>query len=453
VSEPALNQSVPEAPAGLVPSAGAARAPETLLLLTHDDLLIQALAGVVAPGSLTVVADEADLGGQLMSGQAGVVFIDAGEGAEQAARTAQLTQRLHSEAPDVVLVVAGDGAAQSELAALITDGVIYRFVHKPVSAQRVKLFVDAAWRKRDGTSSGASGLFPALSMSQTLPILPMPRPIPWLGITAAVAIVAVAALWYLLHPAPVTPTTTTPAALAAPATTATDIAPAPQGQTVPSATQEVLVTAPRRPAARMRVAPPLLRLRVPAPVPVPVDVPVPAAITLPTVSPGVAAAARMRSAPPLATLQVPAPAPIPVTVTAPPPVTLPKLSPVVAATPATLTDRVSGVSGGQPTSTPPVSEAKDPLSVAAVILERVYWVDPEFPEIAREQDLTGFVDLEFMVHADGSVTDVTVLKAQPADVFEKTAVAAVRQWRYRPVERDGVPVDEHARLRLNFGYK
>jgi protein TonB len=91
--------------------------------------------------------------------------------------------------------------------------------------------------------------------------------------------------------------------------------------------------------------------------------------------------------------------------------------------------------------------------VAAVILHRVYAVDPEFPEIARENDLAGYVDLEFTVHPDGSVTDVMVLKAQPVGVFENSAVAAVGQWRYQPIERDGLPVTEHARLRLNFGYK
>jgi TonB family protein len=46
-----------------------------------------------------------------------------------------------------------------------------------------------------------------------------------------------------------------------------------------------------------------------------------------------------------------------------------------------------------------------------------------------------------------------VLKSRPAGVFDASAVAAVRQWRYRPLARDGVPVSEHARLRLNFDYK
>ncbi len=108
---------------------------------------------------------------------------------------------------------------------------------------------------------------------------------------------------------------------------------------------------------------------------------------------------------------------------------------------------------GPPSSTPPVSEAKDRLSVAAIILQREYAPDPEFPDSAREQDLAGFVDLEFTVNPDGSVADVTVLKSQPVGIFDKSAVAAVSQWRYRPIARDGAPVSEHARLRLNFGYR
>jgi periplasmic protein TonB len=412
VSESAQKHPAPEAPAGLVPSPGAARVAETLLLLTHDDSLIDALSGVVPTGCLSIVRDEMTLASELMSGQAGVVFIDAGAGANQAALTAQLTQRLHGQLPDVVFVVAGDGAAQNELAALITDGTIYRFVHKPVSAQRVKLFVDAAWRKRDGISSGATGQFQSLSMSQTQPILPMPGPRPWPAIAAGVVILGMAIGWYALQSAP-SPAVSSPApAVAAPTPPPQPSAPAaverPPAAASPVARESVQVTA-RHHETMPR---PVFHLQVPPPVMLP----------------------------------VPEPALIPAV----------KLSPDVAATAPTITAvsvASNPVTGGAPTSTPPVSEAKDPLSVAAVILEREYWVDPEFPEIAREQDLTGFVDLEFMVHADGSVTDVTVLRAQPLGIFEKSAVAAVRQWRYRPVERDGIPVDEHARLRLNFGYK
>jgi protein TonB len=249
----------------------------------------------------------------------------------------------------------------------------------------------------------------------------MPGPRPWPAIATGVVILGMAIGWYALQSSP-GPALSAPTAPPPPSAAAADRPPAAVLSVAPAVPAAPVTPVAHQPAARESVrvtvrhhvtmTRPVVRLQVPPP-------------TL---------------------LPVPGPAPIPAV----------KLSPDVAATAPTITAvSVAGnpVTDGAPTSTPPVSEAKDPLSVAAVILEREYWVDPEFPEIAREQNLAGFVDLEFMVHADGSVTDVTVLRAQPVGVFEKSAVAAVRQWRYRPVQRDGIPVDEHARLRLNFGYK
>jgi protein TonB len=387
VSVSPQKQAASEAHAGPVPFAGGVRFAEKLVLLTHDESLTEALASVVPPESLLVVADEAALGSQLLSGHAGVVFIDVGTHSHPGA-TAQLAQRLHVELPDVVLVVAGDGAAQSELAALVADGTIYRFVHKPVSAQRVKLFVDAAWRKRDG--SAVSGVFPALTVPQPEMLTPMPRESPWLPIAVGVAVIAVGGAWYLWHE-PAHPV--------------------------------VVAQAAAPPVAMPQVAVPQVAAQVAAPPP-------------PAIPPAV--------------VRRPAPA---VVQPAPNPAAVP--SPIVAASPPTALAATvaSAPDVFGPSSTPPVSEARDPLSVAAVILHRVYAVDPEFPEIARENDLAGYVDLEFTVHPDGTVTDVTVLKAKPVGVFEKSAVAAVGQWRYQPIERAGLPITEHARLRLNFGYK
>jgi TonB family protein len=134
----------------------------------------------------------------------------------------------------------------------------------------------------------------------------------------------------------------------------------------------------------------------------------------------------------------------------------PSSSPTVAASATTaLGVSIAGSPAGTsaPSSTPPLSEARDHDSVAAVILQRIYSVDPVFPDIARERDLSGYVDLEFTVRWDGIVEDVTVLKSQPSGIFDKAAIDAVKQWRYRPIQRNGVPVNEHARLRLNFAYK
>jgi protein TonB len=69
---------------------------------------------------------------------------------------------------------------------------------------------------------------------------------------------------------------------------------------------------------------------------------------------------------------------------------------------------------------------------------------------ARATDTSGWVDLAFDVEADGSVAHVAVLGSDPKDIFDEAAVAAVRRWRYRPVQRDGLPVEQRAQLRIRF---
>jgi TonB family protein len=48
-----------------------------------------------------------------------------------------------------VLVVVGTAEEQSKVASQITSGVVYRFLHRPVSAPRVRLFVEAALRRHE----------------------------------------------------------------------------------------------------------------------------------------------------------------------------------------------------------------------------------------------------------------------------------------------------------------
>ena len=49
---------------------------------------------------------------------------------------------------------------------------------------------------------------------------------------------------------------------------------------------------------------------------------------------------------------------------------------------------------------------------------------------ALRSGVTGKVDLDFRVAADGSVRDVRILHAQPSGVFEQAATAAIRQWHF-----------------------
>jgi TonB family protein len=54
------------------------------------------------------------------------------------------------------------------------------------------------------------------------------------------------------------------------------------------------------------------------------------------------------------------------------------------------------------------------------------------------------------VKTDGSVSDLAVVGAEPAGVFEQPATEAVRKWRYRPIVRDGKPINQRARVRVRF---
>jgi TonB family protein len=62
----------------------------------------------------------------------------------------------------------------------------------------------------------------------------------------------------------------------------------------------------------------------------------------------------------------------------------------------------------------------------------------------------GWVELAFTVQPNGSVDDVEVRNASPADIFDEAAVRAIRQWRFEPVLRNGEKVPQRAMVRLRF---
>ncbi len=69
---------------------------------------------------------------------------------------------------------------------------------------------------------------------------------------------------------------------------------------------------------------------------------------------------------------------------------------------------------------------------------------PEYPDLARKMKITGAVQLQVTVSAEGSVKDVRVLGGHP--VLAQAAVQAVRSWKYRSAAIESVEV-----VRLTFG--
>jgi protein TonB len=87
----------------------------------------------------------------LMTGRCGVLLIDMGA---VSAQPGSLVQQITDQFPDVVIVVAGRRDDESLLAELVSDGLVYRFMHKPLSPKRAGMFLDAAIRSHVERRSG-----------------------------------------------------------------------------------------------------------------------------------------------------------------------------------------------------------------------------------------------------------------------------------------------------------
>ncbi len=78
-------------------------------------------------------------------------------------------------------------------------------------------------------------------------------------------------------------------------------------------------------------------------------------------------------------------------------------------------------------------------------------VEPIYPEMALKARLSGKVILTVTVNEQGFVSDVQVSMGHPS--LSKAAVAAVRQWQYRPTLLNGVPVPVTTTATVVFALK
>jgi protein TonB len=96
----------------------------------------------------------------------------------------------------------------------------------------------------------------------------------------------------------------------------------------------------------------------------------------------------------------------------------------------------------------PSSGEPPPVVQEAKLIRRV---TPDYPSAAKRDGIEGSVDLEVTISSRGVVEDVSVVHATPPDMFEKSAVAAVRKWKYDPRFVDGLPSETHVKVHLEFG--
>jgi TonB family protein len=185
-----------------------------LAVLSRDELLLDTVESVVtADHAIAICADANELAAQIGFGRCGVALLDAGAVVDP---LPELAHRLREQFPDLVLVVAGRADDQARLANQIASGEVYRFLHKPLSAQRVRLFVEAAMRRHDEEHVGVDARSPAAgtSASRSDGAPKTPR---WLLPAAVIGVAVVAGTWMLTRSeAPTAPAgTTAPSAAAA----------------------------------------------------------------------------------------------------------------------------------------------------------------------------------------------------------------------------------------------
>jgi protein TonB len=78
-------------------------------------------------------------------------------------------------------------------------------------------------------------------------------------------------------------------------------------------------------------------------------------------------------------------------------------------------------------------------------------IQPEYPELARVARLEGNVILQAIIHADGVVGDLEVLRCnRPNMGFEEAAVNAVQEWRYEPATQNGRTVEVYFTVFVEF---
>jgi protein TonB len=91
---------------------------------------------------------------------------------------------------------------------------------------------------------------------------------------------------------------------------------------------------------------------------------------------------------------------------------------------------------------PPVTKGMKPPKATSA-------PDPKFPDLPADAEPRGTVVLLIGVSAKGHVEAVRVLRSDKA-AFEKTAVATVRKWKFKPAEKDGRPVPVQVTVEMKF---
>ena len=92
--------------------------------------------------------------------------------------------------------------------------------------------------------------------------------------------------------------------------------------------------------------------------------------------------------------------------------------------------------------------AGNPLAEGDVL--PIVRIDPQWPREALVEGIEGYVIVEVLIAADGSVASAVVVESVPRRMFDRNVIRAVLKWKFKPRIVNGVAVERRAIQRLDF---
>lgn len=80
-------------------------------------------------------------------------------------------------------------------------------------------------------------------------------------------------------------------------------------------------------------------------------------------------------------------------------------------------------------------------------------IRPMYPRDAAIAGIEGWVKVEFTITPLGTVTDATVVDADPPRIFNREAIRAILKWKFKPRVIDGTAVERRATQIIDFSLR
>ena len=94
--------------------------------------------------------------------------------------------------------------------------------------------------------------------------------------------------------------------------------------------------------------------------------------------------------------------------------------------------------------------ATGPPEVLEASLTRAKAIELDYPVDALRRSVEGWVDVAYVVTAEGKVTTIKVLDSSPKKVFDAAATRALARMRYKPATQGGKSIAVSTKLRISF---